>query len=273
MDWTAPYSCRVELVPKTGSWGDGDPVAGILAASIDRDADDDAPLLESAEVELLGSTPEPFTGWARIDAVCTQAGERVREPLGCYRFSVDKAKWVNGGFEVELAGDSVLKPLEEREMGAGAYAPYGTDAAAWCASLMADCGVPGDIVQEDTAPLGENVVFGDDDTALEAVWSVLGKSGLRIRLDGDGTVRIVRTASEPALTIDKSDAHGMRSDVELADGEADYTREYAPDVLPGDLVRFDLPAVGLTGLHRVKTQSLDLSEGLATEEETEAVSE
>lgn len=263
MDWGRPYSLRVRVTALTDAWGDGDTVSGVTACGIERS---DGDMLESCSLTLVSGTPQPFAGWARIDALASQGGESVREPLGCFRLAVSSAKAENGAFEVDMEGDSVLAPLEGYEMGAGAYAPYGADAAVWCADLMRAAGVPSPIATDATAPLPANVVFGDSDTALEAVWAVLGECGLRTRLDGDGTVRICAEAAEPSLTIER----GLMA-AQLKDGEVEYTRPYTAGVRPGDLVRLKVPSLGLDGDMRVTAQSIDLEDGMAVSETAEGV--
>lgn len=46
-----------------------------------------------------------------------------------------------------------------------------------------------------------------------------------------------------------------------------YTRRYHPDVRVGDLVEFRYPGAGLSGIFRVKSQTLSLGHNCATEEE------
>lgn len=271
MDWTAAYSCRVELTALNDDLTDAQAVEGVTGASVDFSIDGDAPTLATASVTLASDAPAPFGGWARIDAVCAQGGERVRVPLGCYGFEIQSARFGNGGYEVDMEGGSVLSPLDAYSMAAGSFAPYGADAAAWCAALMAQAGCPSRVLAEATAALGGAIVFGGSDTALDAVWQVLGACGLSIRVDGGGDVRIVAVPSEPALTIDRGDARGMRAELTVKGSELGYTREWADGVSVGDVVRVELPSLGVAGDYRVTSQGIDLAYGLAVEEELELV--
>lgn len=271
MDWSAAYSCRVELTALSDDLTDAQAVEGVTGASVDFSIDGDAPTLATASVTLASDVPNPFSGWARIDAVCAQGGERVRVPLGCYGFEVQSARFADGGYEVDMEGGSVLSPLDAYSMAAGSFAPYGADAAAWCAALMAQAGCPSRVLAEATATLGSAIVFGDSDTALDAVWQVLGACGLSVRVDGGGDVRIVAVPDEPALTIDRDDARGMRAELTVKGSELSYTREWADGVQPGDVVRVALPSSGVDGDYRVTSQGIDLAYGLAVEEELELV--
>lgn len=271
MDYTLPYSYEVAVVPLTSSWTDGEPLSGIIGCTVERDITDDAPTLESCDLTLASDAPTGFSGWARVDVLAHQSGGSERMCLGCYRFEADSAKFDSGSYELNLTGYSVLKPLDEYIMAVGSYAPYGTDGAAWCANLMAEAGVPSPVAVGALATIPENVVFDDDTTALEAVWGVLGRCSLTIRIDdGDGTVNIVPEPTAAALTLDRTGAHGMQPDVEVKAGELSYTREFDPATRVGDLVRVDLPSLGISGTYRSASQSIDLASGLAVEETLEA---
>lgn len=268
MDWTAPCSCRVELLALDDGLEPVGALGGVTAATVDASMDGDAPTLGTCSATLSADSPAPAVGWCRLDAVCAQGGERERVMLGCYAMAVQSAKRADGGYEVELEGGGVLSPMADVEMGAGAYAPRGSDAAAWCAALMGSSGCPSRVVAESTGALARDVVFGDSDSALDALWAVLGEAGLSVRVDGDGAVRIAAVPTEPALVIDETDGRGLR-DLSVKGGVPSYTREFAPGVACGDVVRIRLPRLGLGGDYRITSQGIDLADGLAVEEELE----
>jgi hypothetical protein len=48
--------------------------------------------------------------------------------------------------------------------------------------------------------------------------------------------------------------------------EYSWTRDFAPDVVPGDLVRARIPSAGIDGALRVTSQTLDCKSGLVVSE-------
>lgn len=266
MDWTRPYSYVVEVTRKGDGWSDGAAVAGVTGCTVDWDVTDEAPAVSSCELTLASATPDVPGGWVRVDALVTQDGLTVREGLGCYLLSTESARLASGGWEVTLAGRSVLSPLADMAMPTGAYAPYGADAASWCAALMSEAGMSSPVAAEATAPVPGNVVFGDDATALEAVWDVLGRCSLTMRLAGDGTTTIRRAPEAPSLVVGADGGHGLGDSVEVGDGRLVVTRGWDPSARTGDLVRVVLPAIGVDGTFESVSQGVDLSKGLDVEE-------
>lgn len=265
MDWTAGYSARFALTLKNGDWTDGAAVPRIRSISIERDAEEDVPLLESCSVEVdVPAGSEAPSGWARIDMIASQGGETAREALGCFRLEAAGTKTERSVTTATLDGSSVLKPADEAPLAAGTYAPRGADGAAWAAGMLSRC--PGPVVAEGSFEVSENVVFGDDATALSAVWEVLDAHGWCLRLDGDGTVRIMPLPSEPELTATARDARGIGSASESRDGARSYERAWAPGARPLSIARLRLPALSLDADYRITKQSLSIGPGVSVTE-------
>lgn len=214
------------------------------------------------DVDALDEAP---TGWVRIDMIASQAGERARVPIGCYRLALDEATPMGGGFECSLNGASVLSAASET-VPLGTYVLGGSDACAWAAGqLSALCPAP--VTATASAALPSTIVFGDSDTVLDAAWQVLDAVGCVLRVAGDGSATVEAAPTQPAASITASEPHGV-SDVSIGDGEVTYTREFDPSIGLFDRVAFGLPSLGLDGVRVVAAQSLTAGRGMEVKETT-----
>lgn len=268
MDWNKGYSARFEVVKKNNDWTDGGKLSRIRSISIDRDCTDDTPLLESCGIEAdVDSLSDAYQGWVRIDMVATQGGETVREPLGCFKLAATGASAEKSFYELSYEGVSVLSPADVA-IGAGSYAPKGADGVTWASKrLSAVCSAP--VESEGSFTLGDNIVFGDDDTVLSAVWQVLDTGNCIIALDGDGTVRIKPAPLAPTASFTAAFPKGVQGGVSMDGTQFSYTREYDPDIYLFTRAIYGLPTAGLSGTKTVVAQSLDCDKGVTVTETVE----
>ena len=191
MDWSQSYSVewRLARVDKD-TWADTGEVGSVKSVSIERDASDDVPLLESATIEVdvpLGS--EWQGGWHRIEGLFSQGGERVRIPMGTFLVEATSDHVDFGTASATLDGWSVLKPAADVYMALGDYVPKGTEGASYAASLLRSC-TPAPVEVTGSFTLDDHIVYGKDSSVLKVVWDLLDAGGFCIRIAGDGTIGI-----------------------------------------------------------------------------------
>ena len=251
------------MTRKTAAWADGAQVPRVRSVTIDRSADGDAPALESmtaqVDVEDMASVP---SGWVRIDAITTGASGTDRHALGCFRLSCTGVDTSAGRMTAKLDGGSVLAPAAEAQMPAGSYCLKGDDAARWAQAALAPL-CPSTVAKEASATLAETVVFGDGTTVLQAVWQVLSKVGMLLRVQGDGTVAIGSVASEPMPDVSGT---VLADTVSVADGSVSWSRAWEPDTRPNDILTACLPSAGVGGEYRILKQSIELGAGMTISE-------
>lgn len=195
MEWSSGFSALYELTKV-------DPVsfkdAGSLdftAGTIDRT---NTGLMESAELTM---TENPGECWVRVYLKAKQEsnGERIALFTGLTSAPERRLDGTRESFNVECY--SVLQPAADVLVDIGYYAPAGADAAQLVAGLL-DVGPAPVVVEGESPSLTEAIVAEDDMSRLDVAWLILDAIGWRLRIDGDGTVRICAAASEAAAVFD-----------------------------------------------------------------------
>lgn len=207
IDWGAGYSStwRVyEVDPRT--WADSGELSGVRSVSIERDASETAPLLESGTLSLDGVVGDDFQErYLRVVLVAHQAGVSERVEVATLLCSSTDSEVDRGAETFSLVGHSVLWPANTRRIISGSYVQRGTDGAEWVANTLRDC-LKAPVKQEGSFALAETIVLGVGDTVLESVWSVLNAGGFCLQILGDGTVVIRKKPTEPEMSLDDAQA-------------------------------------------------------------------
>lgn len=227
IDWGSGYSStwRVyEVDPRT--WADSGEFSGVRSVSIERDASDGAPLLESGTIELDGDVNEEFRErYLRIVLVAHQAGISERVEVATLLCGATNSEIGYGIEKRELVGHSVLWPASTRQLTSGSYILRGSDGAEWAANALRGC-IKAPVVQEGSFALAETIVFGIGDTILESIWTVLIAGGFCLQIDGDGTVRVKQIPTTPDLSLDDAGARllhlGIRRTLDLSEVPSRY---------------------------------------------------
>lgn len=207
MDWSAGYSAswRVFRVDRR-TWADASVAPNVVSVSVERTCDEDTPLLERGGMTVDAIPGEGFEeGYYRVVMTATQGGESVRVDVATLLCSATNGSVDRGNDALEIQGRSVLYPASRRYLESGSYAPAGIDGVSWCAGLLR-AAINAPVETEGSFTLDEHYVFDDGTTVLEAVWKVLGAGGFVMQIAGDGTVRVLPTPSEPALSLDGAHA-------------------------------------------------------------------
>ncbi len=216
IDYTRGYAVdAIDLSPvNVETWASVGSVTNITAASVSRSRKEQAPLLETASLDVDGDFED---GWYRLSVVLSQGGhERVN--VGTFLFEASSPTYDYGTTTRTARGSSVLKPVSDQRVLIGEYAPKGADGAAYAASLIRRC-TPAPVEVETSFTLGEHVVFGRTSTCLQAVWAILDAGGACIQIDGEGVIHIMQVPTEPSLELSSANAalllHGVSEDYDV----------------------------------------------------------
>lgn len=217
-DWTSGYaaSWSVSYVnPETlADCGD---VGGVVSVSVSRNGTDSVRLLETGQMEIDADSLD--AAWMRVYMTVDQDGlERV--PVATMLFERQSSRIEKGQRRITATGRSVLQPAADRAMERGSFVPAGADGAAYAARLLRSC-TPFPVEVDGGFTLVDDLVFDLGCSCLKAVWQVLDAGGWCIRIAGDGTVRIAKTPTAPALELDRAHAGlllpGVDDDFDIVD--------------------------------------------------------
>lgn len=205
IDYSRPYASHwrvFKVDPDT--WGDAELVGGVSSVSVTRDADGDAPEIDSGSFEVDSGIAFE-RGYYRVVMTAEQSGEIERTDVVTL-LCESEGGTVNRGIDVkDVTGRSVLHPAATTRLLAGEFAPRGGDGAQYAASLLESC-IHAPVEVDGSFTLDDNYAFDFGAYALEAVWEILDAGGFCIRLDGAGRVGICPKPTEPSLMLDRANA-------------------------------------------------------------------
>lgn len=218
VDWTESYSVRYRLNrvdPDT--WATGDEIGGVYEGKIERNGDDDVPMLESATATVDMLPGESFTpGYYRMDALVRQGGYS-RIELGTF-WMMETASQMdyNGLAAHSVTGYSVLRPADLALITAGAYAPMGANGPLWVKNFLSQVVKAPIAVEGDGFTLNKNLVFSAGDTYLSCAWAVLDAGNWIMQIDGMGKITICAKPTEPAIELTKPNSSVLQPKVQKA---------------------------------------------------------
>ena len=142
--------------------------------------------------------------WVRVYLDIRQEGAAEHVPLFT-GLAVSPDDDINGRLTLNsLTCFSVLKPAEDVLLTRGWYAPAGMSGAELVRRLLSVSPAP-IITEEDSPVLAESIVAEDGENNLSMADRILDAIGWRLRIDGDGTIRIMPPAQEPSARFDQID--------------------------------------------------------------------
>ncbi|MBR1689403.1 MAG: hypothetical protein IJ713_01355 [Oscillibacter sp.] len=245
MDWSKGYTSRYALYrvdPRT--WADTEELR-FTGGSIDRTDDD---LLESADLDMT-EAPAGVESWVRLYLEARQDGVPTRSALFTGLTSAPERK-LDGhreSFHVECY--SVLKSAEDILLEPGWYAPAGM-AGAGLAGQLLSCGSAPVLWEGGSPALREYLVAERGETRLTMAEKILASIGWRLRIGGDGSIRIKPPTSAPVRSF------GQENDVfelSVSDGQDWFSCPNCLRVVSGSVsatARDDDPASALSTARR-----------------------
>jgi len=203
IDYGSGYSSSWRMmVVDRDTWAATDEMVGLMSASVERDSDSD--LMESGSATFDGELGDGEF-WGRLEMLAEQGSEVERHAIATLLFSPGDSTATVSGRVTECSGRSVLAPADDRKLLAGTYAPFGSDGAAYAASMLRAC-TPAPVLVEGSFTISENYVFAEGTTYLEAARTIVDGAGWRIAIAGDGSIVIGPKPTEAALMLDAAHA-------------------------------------------------------------------
>ena len=194
MDFSRGYSSAFRVVGLDSSWSEIGQIGAVTSISITRDASSDAPLLDSADLDL--DAPAVDESYVRVYMDATQDGSTTSFPLGTFLLESSGGETGAGTDWSTAELWSVLKPADERKLPVGWYAHKGAVAASKAASLLGAC-IDAPVEVEPGSPsLADHYVSDGTKTYLAVAWELL-PDGWTIATDGYGNVRVMETEKTP----------------------------------------------------------------------------
>lgn len=210
MDWNSGYSALYEL--KTV-----DPVSWLdlknlrfKSGKVNRT---DSDLIESADLNMTERIRE---SWVRVYLKARQEGSGARVPVFT-GLAMTPRRDLDGrreSFPTECY--SVLKPAEDTLTPRGYYVPAGAPGPQLVAELLSVGPAP--VEYDEGGPdLLEPIVTEDRDTNLSTSYKILDAIGWRIRISGDGVIRVCPAATEPSARYDADENDAIEPKVTDSD--------------------------------------------------------
>lgn len=195
MNWNNGYSASYYLtIVDPASWRDIGTV-DITGGSINKSTDS---LMESGSVNLTEPVGE---AWVRVWLDAQQGDGGGRSPIFTGLLQIPEQRW--SGTIRDLSGDlySVLKAADDILLSRGWYALRGQNGAQLAANLLAAGAAP--VSYDDNAPeLSSNIVAEDGETNLTMARRLVDAIGWRIRINGNGEIRICPKPSDSSIRLD-----------------------------------------------------------------------
>lgn len=210
MEWNRGYSALYELRRVDPvSWMDAESF-DFISGSINRSSSDQ---IESADLKMTRRLREC---WVRVYLKARQAGSAARVPVFTGLAMTPQTDLDGTRKEYPTECYSVLKPASDTLTARGYYVPAGAPAAQLAAELLSVGPAP--VEFDDGSPdLLEPIVTEDSDTHLSVARKIVDAIGWRIRISGDGSIRICPAATEPSARYDAFDHDAIEPKITDAD--------------------------------------------------------
>lgn len=220
MDWSKGFSAQYYAsIVDAGTWKSIERFE-IKGGSVKRT---DSGLMESASLDCRNF--RYGEKWIRIYLVARQSGSSETVPLftGLSSCPDDDIHGYHIDNTVELY--SVLKPCEDVLLPRGYYVPAGSNGADVIKRLLKPSPAP--VVIEGTSPsLSSHIVAESGENNLTMIWRVVQAINWTLRIDGDGTIRVMPKPTESVILFDP-----IKNDVIETEVKISYDWYQAPNVL------------------------------------------
>ena len=157
-------------------------------------------LMESADISLT-DRPSAVETWVRIWLEARQGESGGREALFTGLLQIPATQWDGTRDNFNAQCYSVLKPADDILLPQGWYATAGANGAELAAELLAVGAAP--VEYDDSSPtLSGYIVAENNESNLSMAWKIVNAIGWRIRINGEGTIRICKKATDPSAVFD-----------------------------------------------------------------------
>ena len=225
MDWNSGFSALYDLkMVDPVSWMDTGSLK-LTGGTINRK---DTDLIESANLKMTQRVREC---WVRVYLKAKQAGSSRREAIFTGLAMTPKRDLDGRRDSYAAQCYSVLKPAADVLTPRGYYVPTGAPGAQIAASLLSVGPAPVSF-EENSPELLEPIITEDSDTNLSTAQQILDAIGWRIRISGDGRIRLCPAASEPSARYDAFDYDAIEP--KITDSDDWYACPNCYRVISGD---------------------------------------
>ena len=195
MDWSKGYSASYYLtLVDPASWRDLR-IVDILSGKVNKSRES---LEETADIELTENLGE---AWIRIWVDARQGEGGGREAIFTGLLQCPETKWDGSRRSYSAECYSVLKPADDVKLQRGWYALAEQNGAELAAGLLSIGPAP--VTFDDSAPLlTDSIIAEDGETHLTMAWKLVDAIGWRIRISGDGSIRICPAEEDPRINLD-----------------------------------------------------------------------
>ena len=210
MDWNSGFSALYDLNKVDPvSWMDTGSFK-LTGGTVNRK---DTELIESASLKMTQRVREC---WVRVYLKARQGGSSKREAIFTGLAMTPKRDLDGNRESYTTQCFSVLKPAADVLISRGYYVPAGAPGAQIAASLLSVGPAP---VSFDmgSPELLEPIIMEDSDSNLSAAQKILGTIGWRIRISGDGRIRLCPAASDPSAKYDAFDRDAIEPKITDSD--------------------------------------------------------
>lgn len=196
MDWSKGYSASLYMtIVDPATWRDVE-TARITGGSIKRESDG---LRESADIEAVDFRI-PVEQWVRVYMDVEQSGDNAHEALFTGLASTPDETFDGSIPDNKLECYSVLKPVDDVPLQRGWYAAAGRSGGDVIRDLLSVTAAPV-VVDADSPALSTHIIAEDNETRLSMTDKILSAIDWRLRITGDGTIRVAPKATVPSVTF------------------------------------------------------------------------
>lgn len=197
MNWNNGFTARYHLrIVDAATWRDTE-TCEITGGSIRRTVGE---LMEAADIDMT-RTPAAREAWVRLWLDASQEDNGAHEPLFTGLMIVPSVDWNGNRRSCRAECYSVLKPAADVLLDRGWYAPAGENGARIAAGLLNIGAAP--VTYEEYAPALQNSIVAEDgESFLSMARKIIEAIGWRIRISGDGTIRICPIATGADVYFD-----------------------------------------------------------------------
>ena len=197
MDWSKGYTASyIMQTVDPATWRDTS-VIQIIGGTIKRELTGKR---ESADVDCKG-IEIGVERWVRIYLETQQDGASARTALFTGLATSPADEYEGNARSNTLSCYSVLKPCEDVALPLGWYAPQNSNGAEVIRQLLSVTPAPV-FVEADAPRLSDHIIAESNENHLTMIDKILTAIDWRLRIDGDGTIRVAPKLLEPIASFD-----------------------------------------------------------------------
>lgn len=212
MDWSKGYSASYHITRiDPATWRDIETIR-ITGGSVSRSQDG---LMQSADIDCVNYNPGREI-WIRVWLDADQSGAHAHEAIFT-GIATSPGREFNGRMSASsLECYSVLKPCDDIALPRGWYAPSGMPGALIVRQLLRATPAPCE-AEENSPELASEIVAEDGETNLTMISKILAAINWRMRISGDGRIRVIPKSSDPVAVFEPIGADVIETKISVTE--------------------------------------------------------